>query len=269
MNVKDKVIVVTGGGNGIGREIVLALLEKGAMVAAVDLNESFLKETASLASDYENKLSLHTLDITNHEAVSALPEQVIKTHKKVDGLINVAGIIQPFIKVNELDFKKIEQVMNVNFYGTLYMVKAFLPHFLENEVAHIVNVSSMGGFVPVPGQTIYGASKAAVKLLTEGLRSELLETNVKVSVVFPGGVGTNITKNSDAMNKRLESASEGSTHKVLSPKEAAALIIKGMEKDKPRIVIGKDARFMDKLSRLMPIKAGNLIAKNMKDLLDE
>ncbi|MEK3683510.1 SDR family NAD(P)-dependent oxidoreductase [Paenibacillus sp. FSL R10-2736] len=123
--------------------------------------------------------------------MGALPEQVIDQHGKVDGIINNAGIIHPFLKVNELEYDKIKLVMDINFYGTLYMVKSFLPYLLKRPVAHIANVSSMGGFLPVPGQTIYGASKAAVKLLTEGLRAELKDTNVKVTLVFPGGVSTN------------------------------------------------------------------------------
>jgi short-subunit dehydrogenase len=121
---------------------------------------------------------------------------VIAAHGVVDGLINVAGIIRPFVKLNELDYDVIQRVINVNLYGTIHMVKAFLPHLLERPVAHIANVSSMGGFLPVPGQTIYGASKAAVKLMTEGLYAELLDTNVGVSVVFPGAVATEITSNS-------------------------------------------------------------------------
>ncbi|WP_305954202.1 SDR family oxidoreductase [Paenibacillus sp. FSL H8-0259] len=123
--------------------------------------------------------------------IGALPEQVIDQHGKVDGIINNAGIIHPFLKVNELEYDKIKLVMDINFYGTLYMVKSFLPYLLKRPVVHIANVSSMGGFLPVPGQTIYGASKAAVKLLTEGLRAELKDTNVKVTLVFPGGVSTN------------------------------------------------------------------------------
>ncbi|MGD9147683.1 MAG: SDR family oxidoreductase, partial [Anaerolineae bacterium] len=169
MKVQDKVIVVTGGGSGIGRELVLNLLSTGASVAAVDINESALQETLELAGDKSVKLSTHVVDITHKDAVAKLPEQAISEHGAVDGLINNAGIIQPFFRVGDLDYAAIERVMNVNFFGTLYVTKAFIPHLLERPEAHIVNVSSMGGFLPVPGQSVYGASKAAVKLLTEGL----------------------------------------------------------------------------------------------------
>ncbi|MFA7529726.1 MAG: SDR family oxidoreductase, partial [Bacilli bacterium] len=181
MLVKNKVIAVTGGGNGIGREIALLLLEKGAKVAAIDINKDYLDQTAELAGEKNGNLSLHVIDITDREAVEALPEAIIAKHGAVDGVINNAGVIQPFVKVADLDYKKIEFVMNVNFYGTIYMVKSFLPYLLKRPEAHIVNVSSMGGYLPVPGQSVYGASKAAVKLLTEGLYAELKDTNVKVT----------------------------------------------------------------------------------------
>jgi len=145
MKVQNKVIVVTGGGSGMGRELVLNLLAKGARVAAVDVNEATLRETAQLSENNNVRLSLHIVNITDKDAVASLPEQVISKHGTVDGLINNAGIIQPFVRVNELDYAAIERVMNVNFYGTLYMTKAFLPHLLTRPEAHIVNVSSMGG----------------------------------------------------------------------------------------------------------------------------
>ena len=114
----------------------------------------------------------------------------------MDGLVHCAGIIQPFVRLKDLDDAAIERVFNVNWWGTLDLTRAFLPVLLERPEGHIVNTSSMGGFLPVPGQTIYGASKAAVKLLTEGLHAECQGTNVHVTVVFPGAVATNITTNS-------------------------------------------------------------------------
>jgi short-subunit dehydrogenase len=148
------------------------------------------------------------------------------------------------------------------------MVKAFLPHLLTRPEAHIVNISSMGGFLPVPGQTIYGASKAAVKLLTEGLHSELANTNVRVTVVFPGAVNTNITKNSGLSNVH-QPAEEKKSFKVLSPVRAAQMIIDAMERNKCRVLVGKDARMMDWLYRLNPGSAANLICKKMQGLLPE
>ncbi len=264
MKVNGKVIVVTGGGNGVGRELVLNLLTKGANVATLDIRETGLKETKELAGEYSASLSTHVVNITDKDAIEALPDQIITQHGAVDGIINNAGIIQPFIKVNELDYDKIKLVMDVNFYGTLYMIKSFLPHLLLRPEGHIVNISSMGGFVPVPGQSIYGASKAAVKLLTEGLHSELKDTNVKVTVVFPGGIGTDIMKNSNVERFRPADDKSDTKYKLLTPKEAAEIIIDGMEKDKSRVIAGKDAKFMDFLSRLNPKKAADIIAEKLK-----
>jgi short-subunit dehydrogenase len=266
MKIQNKVIVVTGGGSGMGRELVLNLLLKGATVVALDVNKSSLEETLALAGDRKAFLATYVLDITNKEAVEQCVDKMITLHNHVDGLINNAGIIQPFVKVNDLAYEAIERVMNVNFYGTLYMVKALLPHLLTRPEAHIVNVSSMGGFLPVPGQTIYGASKAAVKLLTEGLHSELANTNVKVSVVFPGAVNTNISKNSGLNNPR-QSTEESKSIKVLSSKQAAQIIIDGIEQNRYRILVGKDARFMDLFYRFNPKSAAGFISKKMQRLL--
>lgn len=267
MKVAGKTIVLTGAGNGMGREICLLLLRKGARVAAIDISNKALEETRYLAGEDARRLSLHMVNITDREAVEALPEAVLQAHGQVDGLINNAGIIQPFVRVNELMYADIDRVMKVNFYGLLYMTKTFLPLLLKRPEAHIVNISSMGGFLPVPGQSIYGASKAAVKLLTEGLRSELLSTPVQVTIVFPGAIATNIAANSGLKNlPRVDQNS--SSFKSLDASKAAAIIIDGMEKNAYRVLVGSDASFLDKLYRLHPRFAAEFIFKKMKSLLE-
>ncbi len=266
MKVRNKTIVVTGGGNGMGREIVLNLLSKGANVAAVDINEAALQETANLAGDKKDKLATFVLNVTDKKAVDALPQQVIARFGAVDGMINNAGIIQPFVRLSQLEFDAIERVLNVNLYGTIYMLKAFLPYLLERPEAHIANVSSMGGFLPVPGQTIYGASKAAVKLLTEGLYAELLETNVGVTVIYPGAIGTNIAANSGVVTPGGETA-ESSSFKMLAPEKAAQIIVDAVENGRYSVTVGSDASFLDKFYRFNPKGATHFIYKQMKALL--
>ena len=266
MKVQDKVIVVTGGGSGMGRELALLLLRKGAKVAIADINEAGMQETAELAGENKNRLSTHQLNIMDKDAVYALPKAVIETHGSVDGIINNAGIIQPFIHVNDLEYDLIERIFNVNFYGAVYMVKAFLPYLLDRPEAHIANVSSMGGFIPVPGQTMYGASKAAVKLLTEGLYAELKDTNVKVTLIYPGAVNTNITGNS-GVETHSNADAENSSIKPLDPSEAARIMIEAIEKDKYHVMVGKDASFLNLFYRFFPDRATNFIAKKMKSLL--
>lgn len=269
MKVQNKVFVVTGAGGGIGGALVLELLSRGARVAAVDLKPDGLETLKDRAKDYANSLSTHPLDITNKEAVYQLPAAVIATHGSVDGLINCAGIVQPFIRINDLDYPEIEKVMNINFYGTLYMTKAFLPNLLDNNEAHIVNISSMGGFLPVPGQSIYGASKAAVKLMTEGLRAELIDTNVRVTVVFPGATSTNITQNSGVDAPRASAQDiKKISRLMLSPEKVAKIIVNGIEKNKAQIFTGKDSKLMNGLYRLRPIFATHFIAKRMSSILN-
>lgn len=265
MRVRNKVIVVTGGGHGIGRALVLELLLREARVAAVDIDAAALEETATLAGARAKQLSTHVADVADREAVAALPAQIIARHGVVDGLINNAGIIQPFVSLLALEEAAIERVMRVNFYGTLAMTRAFLPHLLTRPTAHLINISSMGGFLPVPGQTIYGASKAAVKLLTEGLYAELLDSNVRVSVVFPGAVGTDIAAHSGVAI--VGQARRRQMARVLSPARAAQIILDGVERNRFRILVGPDARLMDRLYRFSPERAVRLIERRMRDLL--
>ncbi len=268
MQISDKVFVVTGGGNGMGREVVIGLIKRGARVAAVDLNETALAETANLAGAADGRLTTHTLNVADRAAVNALPDTVVKAHGQVDGLLNVAGIIQPFVKIKDLDIEVIERVMNVNFWGVVNMSKAFLPHLLARPESSLLNVSSMGGFLPVPGQAAYGASKAAVKLFTEALFAESQGTSLAVTVVFPGGVATNITGNSGVDTSKLEAMAAGSKpRKTTTAEDAGRQIIEGVEKGSFRVVIGGDAKFMDRFARLSPRRATLLIADQMKSLL--
>lgn len=260
MNLKLKKIIVTGGGNGVGRELVFQLLEKGATVIAVDINETGLSETRQRTNN-NFRLFTYRVDIANRADVENFAQTVIRELGSIDGIINNAGIIQPFLYLDDLELEQIERVMNINFYGTLYMIKALLPHLKTRPEAAILNVSSMGGFISVPGQSVYGASKAAVKLLSEGLASELRETKVKVSVVIPGGINTDIKKNSNIAHS--DASNSKNAGMILTPGEAAALIIKTMEQGKLRNYIGRDSRLMCFLQRLSPISATRLINKVM------
>lgn len=258
-------MVVTGAGSGIGRELALFLLSKGARVAGVDLNPKALEETANLATCYEGRFAQFIVNITERRAVEVLPSHVLSHFDVVDGIINNAGIIQPFSTLNELDYPTIDRVLNVNLYGTLFVTKAFLPYLLSRPEAHIINLSSMGGFVPVPGQTIYCAAKAAVKLMSEGLASELGQSNVRVTVVFPGAVATNIRQNS-SVDSPKKIVDNGDT-KALSAAKAAEIIVRGIERDAYHVFVGRDAMLMDKLYRLSPAHAARAIAAKMRALL--
>jgi short-subunit dehydrogenase len=260
MKVNEKRIIVTGAGGGMGREIVLQLIAKGAYVAALDINEQELNITKEKANN-SDRLSLHVVDISSDDSLNKFKEEYFSKYSVVDGLINNAGIIQPFINVDKLDMNTINRVMNVNFYGPLKLTKLFLPELLKRPEAHIANVSSMGGFFPFPGQTIYGASKAALKLFTEGLYAELLNTNVHVTVIFPGAIATNIAKNS---NVDLGMDASSSKIKMLAADEAARQIIKGIEKNKFKLYVGSDSKMMNLMYKFNDKSAIKFINKMMQ-----
>lgn len=260
MKIEGKVFVVTGGGSGVGRALVLDLLRRGAFVAAVDINEKALEETRRLSGDRAPRLTVHMADISDRAAVEALPGQILAVHGAVDGVISNAGIIHPFLDVAETGYETVKKVLGVNFLGTLYMAKTFLPCLLARPAASLVMVSSAGALSPVPGETIYGASKAAVRLLAEGLRLELRETAVRVLVVFPGGISTNILDNSGVeTDHRVAALRQKLAFLLLTPEKAARVILRGIEKNKRRLTPGIDAAVTDFLIRLSPVRAPGLI----------
>lgn len=268
MVITDQVFVVTGGGDGIGREVVLGLLARGARVAAVARTAEYLRGTVELAGVAPERLRTYSLSVTDREAVAALPGRVVGDFGAVDGLINVAGIIQKFVQFNDVDHAEMERVMAVNFWGVANTCKAFLPLLLVRPEACVVNVSSFGALVPVPGQCAYGASKAAVKLLTEGLYAELRATNVAVSVVFPGGVETNIARNSGVdIPGGEEAAAKAPPISLTSPAAAGRQIVDAVQNGTFRVTIGKDARMLDRIARVAPRRAIELVADRMKSLL--
>jgi short-subunit dehydrogenase len=268
VQVHGKVILVTGAGSGIGRELALLLLQLGSQVAGIDLNSEALKETTKLAGARGDRFLAHAIDVSDKNAIESLPKVVTSRFGTIDGIINNAGVIQPFVKLNDLDYSVITKIMNVNFFGTLFVTKTFLPILLTRPEAHIVNVSSMGGLVPFPGQTLYGAAKAAVKLMSEGLAGELMDSNVRVSVVIPGAVATNIMGNSGLATPAIPegNATRGAI-KALTASDAAKAIVRGMERNDYHILVGKDVKFIDKLYRLRPAFAARTLAKQMKSMI--
>lgn len=267
MQISGKVFAVTGGGNGIGRGVVLGLLARGARVAALDLREDGLEETRRLAGDGAGRLTTHRVDVTDPARVRSVADEVVAAHGRVDGLLNVAGVIQRFVPFAELDRTDVERVMAVNFWGVVNTVQSFLPLLTARPEASLVNVSSMGALAPVPGQTVYGASKAAVELFTQGLYAELRDGPVAVTVVYPGGVATQISDNSGVHIPGADAAAAEQASSLTTVDDAARQVIAGIERGSYRVVIGRDARTLDLLSRLSPRRATEMIAGRMARLL--
>ena len=262
MEIKKQNVIITGGASGLGLELTKQLLNEGANVAAIDINADALKK---LEQDLNSKnLKTYVVDMGNIESIKKFRENYKKDYSDVDIIINNAGIIQPFVKVGQLDDNTINKVMNVNFFGPLNLIRLFMDDLTKDKKEqYIVNVSSMGGFFPFPGQTIYGASKAALKIFTEGLFAELEKTNVRVMIVLPGAMDTNITKNS---NVEVNTSEDSGSFKMLSPVDGATQIINGIKKNKFKLFLGSDSKFLKLLYKINSIWAIRFINKKMKNI---
>ncbi len=263
MRIAEKVFVVTGGANGMGREVALGLARRGAHVAAVDLDPAGLAETADLARAVGASMSTHVVDVTDRGAVAALPDQVIDAHGQIDGLVNIAGIIHRFALFTELSADETARIMDVNFWGTVNTCRVFLPILLQRPEANLTNMSSLSALVPFASQTFYGASKGAVKQFSEGLYGELSDTNVHVVTLFPGNITTNLTGNSGV--QMIDSGGRRAPSKT--PEQAGEKIVEAIAKDRFRVLVGTDARLLDLLSRVSAKRTTRFIAKQIKSVL--
>ncbi|MCB0636036.1 MAG: SDR family oxidoreductase, partial [Lewinella sp.] len=251
---KQKVIVITGAGSGIGQELAWQLSQAGAIVALNDWNADALATTVAPIQQQGREVLAEVYDISDRAAVTAFAQQVKDAYGRIDGLINNAGITLYSKTLLQYEPEDFQQVLDVNFFGTLHHIQLFLPHLLEQPGAFLVNVSSLFGLVGYPYQAPYVATKFAVRGITETLRQELAGHDILVSSVHPGGINTNLIRNirhdDDRQKQRLSRAFEKAA--ITSPAEAARVIIRGIEKRSNRIVIGKDARWLDILARLLP-----------------
>ena len=263
MEIKKQNVIVTGAASGLGLELTRQFLEEGANVAAVDINADNLKKLEEEMDT--SKLKTYVVDMGSVESIKKFREDYKKDYSDVDIIVNNAGIIQPFVKVQDLDDNTINKVMNINFFGPLHLIRLFMDDLTKDKKEqYIVNVASMGGFFPFPGQTIYGASKAALKIFTEGLFAELEKTNVRVMIVLPGAMATNIAKNSNVdMGDKDE---ENSSFKMLSPVDGASQIINGIKKNKFKIFLGSDSKFLAKLYKINSLWAIRFINSKMNNI---
>ncbi|MBO0751694.1 MAG: SDR family NAD(P)-dependent oxidoreductase [Bradyrhizobiaceae bacterium] len=266
MNLKGRTAVVTGAAGGIGRGIAEALARRGCHLALADVDDAGLAKTAAAIASKADpndkiRISRHHLDVADRAAVAALPAQVTAEHGGVDVLVNNAGVAVggTFLEVAESDF---DWLFGINFWGVVQMTRAFLPLLQNSEEARIVNISSLFGLVAPPGQTAYSASKFAVRGFSEALRHELDGSPVGVTVVHPGGVATSIV-NSARLPRSLSAEEAAKRRKAFNavlampPEMAGEIIIRGAEKRKPRIVVGRDAKFVALVERLMPVNYWN------------
>jgi short-subunit dehydrogenase len=255
--LRDRVVLITGAGSGIGRATALALAARGCRLALVDRNLAGLTETAAEAQATGARVAAYALDVADFVALTALPARVQADLGPVTILMNNAGValVGAFA---DLTLEEFRWLFEINFHATVALAKACLPTLLAQPAAQIVNVSSIFGLIAPAHQTAYAASKFAVRGFSEALRHELEGTSVGVTVVHPGGVRTGIALNARVAAKAdaAEAARQAAEFTALfrtSPEEAAAQIVRAIERRAPRLLLGSDAVALAALQQLLPV----------------
>jgi NAD(P)-dependent dehydrogenase (short-subunit alcohol dehydrogenase family) len=264
--------VITGAASGIGRALALDLAARGTHLALADIDAEGLEATRAAAGARSIHVSTHRLDVSDAAAVGAFPGVVLGCHPGVDFLFNNAGVALggTFEQIAEADFA---WLFDVNFWGVVRMTRAFLPLLRRSDDAALVNVSSLFGLIAPPGQSAYAASKFAVRGFSEPLRAELAGTTIGVTVVHPGGIATAIAKNARepaGIPAETIARNQRAWNRLLrmSPDAAAVEIVRAVERRRPRVIVGRDARIAALAERIAPVSYGRLL-KALSGLLRE
>lgn len=259
-NFKNKVAAITGAASGMGRTLALDLARRGCHLALSDVNAKGLAETAQMASKLGVKVTTAQVNVADRDQMYAWAAQVVKDHGKVNLIFNNAGVALG-ATVETVKPEDFEWIMGINFWGVVWGTQAFLPHLKASGEGHVINTSSLFGLLAVPTQGTYNASKFAVRGLTEALRQELdmEQCGVSATCVHPGGIRTNI-----AMAARIDpamaalgggdvEAARKRFDKLLNTttaESAARQILRAVERNQRRVLVGPDAKFLDKVVRL-------------------
>ena len=271
-SLKNKVVVITGAGSGIGRARAVDLAGKGSQLALSDVDEAGLAETVVLAEKAgATGVRSDRLDVADRDAFAAYADSVAAEFGRVNVVINNAGVALAGDFV-DLEMKDIDWIIGINFWGVVHGSKFFLPHLIASGDGHLVNISSLFGLVSMPGQSMYNASKYAVRGMTEAIREEMLIAGHKVGVtaVHPGGIKTAIARNA----RVSEHEDKGATAKLfdeklarMTPEKAAAIIVKGIERNQARVLVGIDAHLIHTFGKLAGSRYQDVIAMGSKRVL--
>jgi short-subunit dehydrogenase len=274
--INGSAAAVTGAASGIGRALALELAARGCDLALADRDEAGLQSVATeIASAHPRKVSTHRVDVGEPTQIAEFAAAASAAHPRLNIVINNAGVAL-LGQFGEIEQAQMDWLFNINFWGTVHGTRAFLPILSKQAEAHIVNLSSIFGIIAPPGQTAYCAAKFAVRGFSESLRHELAMANspVRLSVVHPGGVATNIARNSRTGTgvtdnaRRAQSIDRFDAVAKTTPTAAAQRIVLGIEKNQPRILIGNDARFMDLLQRFRPATYWAPLAKRLEKAMN-
>jgi short-subunit dehydrogenase len=268
----NKVAAITGAGSGMGRTLALDLAARGCHLALSDVNETGLAETVNLLKSSGVRVTHQRLDVADRAAVFAWADQVEADHGKVNLIFNNAGVGLA-ATVEGMKIEDFEWLMNINFWGVVHGTQAFLPKLKQAGEGHIINTSSLFGLLAVPSQSAYHASKFAVRGFTESLRQELdmMDCGVSATCVHPGGIKTAIARNSrmDASIQALgmdekKSAKKFEKNFITTAEKAAAIILKAVQKNERRVLVGPDAVALDTLARITPSGYPKVLARFIK-----
>lgn len=272
----NSVLIVTGAGSGIGRQVALQAAKVGATVIAADINTTTLDETKMLGLQQGLQMDVHELDVADKKAVYAFAATITP---ELDGrkliLVNNAGVglfSGNFNNTNQEDF---EWLMNINLWGVIRMTKAFYPYFIQQNKGHIVNLSSVFGLGGFANQTAYCTAKFGVRGFTEALRMELVGTNIYTTCVHPGGIKTNIMRSAKPKGPEITEAMHvkamATFDKIAmtTPEKAARLILDAVQRKKQRLVIGKDGKVIDMMTRLLPVAYTKIFKRKMDQTFRE
>lgn len=262
----DSVVVITGAGSGIGRALAYDLDARGARLVLSDVDHDAVRRTAEGCRD----AVAHHLDVADRDAVRAHADQVAAAFGRVDVVVNNAGVALA-ADVAELADEDLDWLLSINLDGVITGSRAFLPHVVASR-GHIVNVSSVFGFMGIPSQSAYNASKFGVRGFTEALAIEMdiARTGVGVHCVHPGGIATNIANAARRAPSRDDPQLIETFNRVFlrtSPEAAARAIRRGVERNRRRILIGADARLVHLGERLLGSGYQHLVARTASRLL--
>ena len=273
----NKVAAVTGAASGMGRSLAVGLAKRGCHVAVSDVDEKGLAETVKLAGSHGVKVTSKRVDVAKRDEVYAWADEVVADHAKCNLVFNNAGVGYG-ASVEGCEYADAEWLVNINFWGVVYGTKAFLPHLRASGEGHVVNTSSLFGLLGFPGQSTYNASKFAVRGFTEALRIELdmMRAPVSATSVHPGGIKTNIARTA-RMNKSVmdigvkdmaNSHVQIEKHFRVSADDAADAILRGVQRNARRVLVGTDAKIFDLVQRVVPSAYQWIVIKAARFAMD-
>ncbi|HFS66779.1 MAG TPA: SDR family oxidoreductase [Flavobacteriia bacterium] len=257
---KNKIFWITGASSGIGKALAIFLNDKGYNIILSSRNKEKLDQVKSECL-YPDKAKILVLDLENYHNLQQIVQNAINLFGKIDVLINNGGISQRSL-VKDTNIQVDEKIMKINYFGTVALSKAILPHFIQNKNGHFVTVTSVVGKIGTPLRSSYAASKHALHGFFDSLRAEVYKDNIKVTLICPGFVQTNVSINALIGDGSSQNTMDKATANGLKPNFVAKKIHQAILKNKEEVVIGgKKEKFSVLLKRFYPKLLSKLVRK--------